>query len=217
MKKLILIFIICFASTIVYSQENKLLFNSELDFINSWYGSDAILKFRSTISPRLVTPCEECGKLKGVYDFKNPQQALYKKYKSLLEAFDKSYCIVPFYFLKQKDGTYTYMINFKDYGIKAPESYEPIDVFHAFYEKFEPILYSISFLCKSTKGNEISRIQMSVCYRVTGEYYDKPNVLAFSTSRLNIDNYHDGKITESQFFSKVRVYHTDGVVFKKIQ
>jgi hypothetical protein len=217
MKKFILLFAILITSQIAYGQTNKLVFASELDFINSWYGSDAILKFRATINSRLVTPCEECEKLKGINDFKNPQQALYKKYESLLKIFDKSYCIVPYYFLKQKDGTYTYMINFIEIGMRVPESYAPIDVFHALYKKIEPLVYALSFISNSIKGNEISRIQLSVCYRVANEYIDSPNILAFSTSRLNIDNYHNGKITESQFFSKVRVYHTEGADFKKIQ
>jgi len=217
MKKLIILFAILIMSQIVYSQVDKLIFSSELDFINSWYGSDAILKYRATISPLLVIPCDECTKLKGVYDFKNPQQRLYKKYEDLLGVFDKSYCLVPKYFLKHKDGTYTFMINFIDIGMKSPGYFTPTELMQAVYKKVEPIIYGLSFICASISKTEISRIQMSVVYTQTGDIIGKPNIIAFSASRINIDNYHNGKITENQFFSKVRLYHTTGMDFKKIQ
>ena len=217
MKKLIFVFAVLITSQIVYSQENKLLFSSELEFINSWYGSDAILKYRGTISPRLVIPCEECTKLKGVYDFKNPQQALYKKYETILSVFDKSFCLVPKYFLKHKDGTYTLMMNFIDLGMTTPVYISPVEVMRSVYKQVEPIIYGLSILCASISKSEISRIQMSVVYTESGDVIGKPNIIAFSTNRINIDNYHNGKITESQFFSKVRLYHTTGADFMKIQ
>lgn len=220
MKKILFCLLIIITHNInsIQAQEENLVFESELAFLHSWYGIDAIIKFRRTIHPILAEPAQqyadEFKRLRTVDEFPNRQQALYKKYETIGTFFDTTYCLLPRYFHKKANGTYTLMYNFVDLGFEFSSEYvDPKNVCKQLLSQINPIINVICLGVNQISKTEISSVGFSFVYKAGGY----PRTIAFWTNKQNYLDCYNGKITLDELHSKCRIYHSKDIHFLKVQ